>query len=92
MNLSSVDDTHKETWFMQAEACIKLLSFWNKDDNYNEHMRKQQDAYLIFGVVVWGIMLEPNWGLDDMRCSLWYKMGLAAVPSKHGSNLLLSQY
>lgn len=25
MNLSSVDNAHKETWFMQAKACIKLL-------------------------------------------------------------------
>ncbi|PCG98946.1 Hypothetical protein PENO1_036330 [Penicillium occitanis (nom. inval.)] len=82
MNLSSVDDTHAEIWFMQAKACVKLRSSWDEGKIHNEFMRKEQEAYFAFGVVVWGITPKPNWLLDDIRFDLWYKMGFGVVHFK----------
>lgn len=92
MNLSSVSDAHKKTWFMQAKACMELHPFLNGCSNYKDHMRQEQDAYFAFGVVVWGIMPEPNWVLEDVRFDVWHKMGFGLVHFKHASESLFSQY
>ena len=92
MNLSSVDDTHAETWFMQAKGCVKLRSSWDERRYHNEIKRKEQEAYFAFGVVVWGITPKPNWLLDDIRFDLWYKMGFGVVHFKGVSEKLFSRY
>jgi hypothetical protein len=92
MNLCSVDDTHKDTWLMQAKACVKFHSIsWAYHDD--DRMKcKEQEAYFAFGVVVWGITPEPNWVLDNVRLDVWHKMGFGVVHFKHASGLLLSRY
>ncbi|KAE8549809.1 hypothetical protein EYB25_008333 [Talaromyces marneffei] len=87
MNISRPDDAHKELWLKQAKGCIMSRKIPKSEREW-----LFQEGYFALGVIVWGIMPEPNWVLEDIRFDLWYHLGYGATHFLGAEQLLLSRY
>lgn len=85
LGLSEVQDIHQTAWFEQAKDCVKPI----KEIENNQERR---EAYFAFGLIVWGIMPEPSWVMEDASFDVWYKLGFAVAHQPEQRRMLFEGY
>lgn len=94
--LSEVQTLHQTAWFDQAKDCITSTSpiptnpETIKTPQWREQERKE--AYFAFGMIIWKIMPEPYWVMEDARLDVWYNLGFAIAHQPEQKKKLFERY